>query len=41
MATIEKSGEIHHETAVPAGNDLEIGGQLKPIDTLHGDEAAR
>ncbi|KAH7406401.1 major facilitator superfamily domain-containing protein [Phaeosphaeria sp. MPI-PUGE-AT-0046c] len=41
MTTTEKSGEIHHETTDPAGSDLETGGQLKPIDTLHGDEAVR
>lgn len=41
MAATEKPGEIHHVTAAPAGSDVETGGGLKPIDTIHGDEAVR
>jgi hypothetical protein len=41
MATTGKPGEIHQETAAPAGSELQIGSQLKPIDTVHGDEAVR
>jgi len=41
MATTEKPEEIPHVTAAPAGSDLETGGGLKPVDTIHGDEAVR
>jgi hypothetical protein len=41
MAAAEKPGEIHHVTADPAGSDVETGGPLKHIDTVHGDEAVR
>jgi len=41
MAGTEKPQEIYQETAAPTGSDLEVGKDLKQIDTVHGDEAVK
>ena len=37
----EKPQEIYQETAAPTGSDMEVGKELKPVDTIHGDEAVK
>jgi len=37
----EKPQEIYREAAAPVGSDVEVGKDLKPIDTVHGDEAIK
>lgn len=41
MPGVEKPQEIYQETAAPMGSDIEDGRQLKTVDTVHGDEAAK
>ncbi|KAF2820572.1 MFS general substrate transporter [Ophiobolus disseminans] len=42
MSGNEKPQEIYQETAAPMTNsDVEVGRDLKPVDTVHGDEAVR
>lgn len=39
MAGTEKAQDIYQETSATPGSDVEVGKNLKPIDTIHGDEA--
>jgi len=41
MTSTEKPQEIYQETAATMGSDVEDGRQLKTVDTVHGDEAAK
>lgn len=40
MSGTEKPQEIYHETSTPR-SDVEGANDLKPVDTVHGDEAGR
>tara|TARA_R110002003_G_scaffold112_11_gene9631 strand:+ start:1548 stop:1694 length:147 start_codon:yes stop_codon:yes gene_type:complete len=41
MVGTEKPHEIYQETAAPTGSDMEVGKDLEPVDTVHGDEAVK
>ncbi|KAI8940646.1 hypothetical protein NX059_001916 [Plenodomus lindquistii] len=41
MPGSEKPQDIYQETSGHGASDVEVGGQVKPVDTVHGDEAAR
>lgn len=41
MSSTEKPQEIHEETRTATGSDEEASTDLKPIDTVHGDEAVK
>lgn len=41
MSGTEKPQEIYQETSRPTGSDVEVGRPLKPVDTVHGDEAVK
>lgn len=41
MSGTEKPQEIYQETSAPEGSDVDATRDLKPVDTLHGDEAVK
>jgi hypothetical protein len=41
MVGTEKPHEIYQETAAPTSSDMEVGKDLEPVDTVHGDEAVK